>query len=280
MSCCFGQVQERTFKAGADQPVPPEAGRRTGLYPAGSGSDVGLAHRHAHVDLGIDINTASRGVFQSLVGIGKVTAAQLVAGQPYRSVEDACAVSGRLTKHRARLRCGPVVEPPVPCPSPSPADPPSAAAAGNAVLIVASWNVRHLSGSRDDAALRRIASVMARFHLIAVQEVRSADVCGTLLTLLPGGTSAWDCRVSRPIGRGKRNAGKAHVHEERYAFFWQTRFVALLREPTVCSDKNDLLVREPYIVRWSFGLDVRPFNRASPFAAPYGYRARWAPGGR
>ena len=166
MGCCFGQVRdfERKpgFEAGADQPDRPPSGRRTGLNPGASGGDAG-----AETQL-IDVNTANHLEFQTLVGVGKVTAAQLVAGQPYRSIDDACAVSGRLKRHRARLRCGPGA-PPV-----CPAGGGNAVADGgerNALLVVASWNIRHLSSSRDDGALRRIASVMARFHLIAVQEV-------------------------------------------------------------------------------------------------------------
>ena len=52
------------------------------------------------------------------------------------------------------------------------------------------------------------------------------------------------------------------MHEERYAFFWQTRFVELLRAPTVCQDVHDLLVREPYVVR---GLWVALASSATRF---------------
>ena len=62
--------------------------------------------------------------------------------------------------------------------------------------------------------------------------------------MLPSG---WDFRVSEKVGRGKRNAGKSHVYEERYAFFWDGNKIQLLQEPELARDDDDVLVREPFI---------------------------------
>jgi hypothetical protein len=110
-------------------------------------------------------------------------------------------------------------------------------------LKIGSWNIKHLSQQHTDAELNRIASVLKRFDLCAVQEVHDDDVCKKLQAKLPG----WEYRLSDKVGRGARNKGKARVYEERYAFFFNTATITTLKDPVLMRDGADLLVREPFV---------------------------------
>jgi len=99
---------------------------------------------------------------------------------------------------------------------------------------IASWNIRILSDeSRDSSELRKIASIISQFDLVAVQEVRDYQVLKRLQRKLPG----WDYAASKKVGRGQK---------EIYAYFWQKDKVKLAGDCATFRDPGDGFIREPY----------------------------------
>ncbi len=73
-------------------------------------------------------------------------------------------------------------------------------------IRLASWNVRYLSnGSRDDSEVDKIAAMIGRFDIVAVQEGRDTLVLDRILQRLPG----WNYTASAKVG---------HTQKELYAF--------------------------------------------------------------
>jgi len=108
-------------------------------------------------------------------------------------------------------------------------------------LVIATWNVRFLSnGSRDDAELAVIAGLMSQFDLIAVQELRDAEVMPRLLAFLPG----YDARISNKTGRGQY---------ERYAYVYRTSSVEPLGDAYLVADPADIFIREPFVAHFRAG---------------------------
>lgn len=67
-------------------------------------------------------------------------------------------------------------------------------------IKLASWNVRILSdNSRDDSELQKIATIIDRYDIVAVQEVRDNEVINRLLNILP---DEWGTIISNKTGRG------------------------------------------------------------------------------
>ncbi len=99
---------------------------------------------------------------------------------------------------------------------------------------IASWNIRTLSNRKGDPELRKIAAIMSRFDLVAVQEPKDTQVLERLCALLPG----WRYVASEAVGRG--------TSTEHYAFFWNASWVALVGKSCIVGDPDDLFIREPY----------------------------------
>lgn len=100
-------------------------------------------------------------------------------------------------------------------------------------FTLATWNIRILSdGSRDDAELTIIASILDNYDLIAIQEARDTAVLDRLIEMMPG----YSYIASEPTGRGVK---------EIYGFFY-TDEVTVLGSHTVY-DPDDLFIREPYV---------------------------------
>jgi len=111
----------------------------------------------------------------------------------------------------------------------------------NDELVIATWNVRFLSnGSRDDAELAVIAGIMSQFDLIAVQELRDAEVMQRLLAFLPG----YHALISNRTGRGQY---------ERYAYVYRTGSVEPLGDTYLVADPADTFIREPFVAHFRAG---------------------------
>ena len=111
-------------------------------------------------------------------------------------------------------------------------------------ISLATWNIRILSdGSRDDAELAVIASILDRYDLIAVQEVRDTVVLDRLLALLPA--SAFAYLASPEVGT---------TQTELYAYFYRPELVTPLGTAYVYNDGSDKFIREPFIAHFRAGL--------------------------
>ena len=108
-------------------------------------------------------------------------------------------------------------------------------------LHLATWNIRILSdGSRDDSELAQIASILARYDFVAIQELRDTTVLDRLMLHLP----AWEYVASDPVGRGVT---------KRYAFVYRTDLVSAVAAPHFFPDQEDLFIREPYVGHFRSG---------------------------
>lgn len=209
------------------------------------------------VDSRVDINSCSLADLKALRGVGVKTAERIVAGRPWQRVEDAVNAQTRLKKHSHLLRVGS---------GGSSGGGGGCVSSGGVVtaeavdtITVGSWNIRHLSAKRTAPELARIAEVLSRFDVVAVQEVHDVDVCERLLSLLNDRGSSysasatrgqWRFRLSDKVGRGARNVLETRVYEERYCFFFDEARVRLVDgspEPWLVNDDTDVLHREPFV---------------------------------
>lgn len=106
-------------------------------------------------------------------------------------------------------------------------------------IKLASWNVRILSdNSRDNSELQKIATIIDRYDIVAVQEVRDDEVINRLLNILP---DEWDAIISNKTGRGVK---------EQYTYFYDSTIIQHLGTPYLFNDPDDLLIREPFIAHF------------------------------
>lgn len=125
-------------------------------------------------------------------------------------------------------------------------------------LLLATWNIRDFDkpayGERSEEAMHYIAEVVARFDLVAIQEVyRDMDALHRLMKLLGG---SWDYLVT-DTGEG------AAANNERLAFVYDTRKVRfaglageLVLPPIKIKGKKQepkQLARTPYIAGFRSG---------------------------
>ena len=108
-----------------------------------------------------------------------------------------------------------------------------------AEIALASWNIRILSdNSRDDAELEQIASIITRYDILAIQELRDEKVLQRLQRMLPDG---WNYIVSDPVGRGVK---------ERYAYLFNGELVESIGQAYIFPDPYDVFIREPFVAHF------------------------------
>lgn len=106
-------------------------------------------------------------------------------------------------------------------------------------IKLASWNIRKLSdNSRDDSELQKIAAIIDRYDIVAIQEVRDSIVINRLLDILPDEWKAWN---SNKTGRGVK---------EQYTYFYDSNIILPLGTSYLVNDPDDLLIREPFIAHF------------------------------
>lgn len=107
-------------------------------------------------------------------------------------------------------------------------------AGGDARLRLATWNVKRLG--HGDKRLDRVVAVIARFDVVALQEVMTREVIDDLLRELPGWRAAM---CEKPLGRGR--------YREWYAVLYRADRISVERAFTA-PDRADEFAREPFVV--------------------------------
>jgi DNA uptake protein ComE-like DNA-binding protein len=89
----------------ASPAIPFSTPKPAALVPFGSAANPSRSHAKATTPLGrIDINTATEKELMTVPGIGRVTAARIIAARPFRSADDLKRVSGIGDKKYAQIR--------------------------------------------------------------------------------------------------------------------------------------------------------------------------------
>mmetsp|Transcript_12555 Transcript_12555/g.38061 ORF Transcript_12555/g.38061 Transcript_12555/m.38061 type:complete len:1048 (-) Transcript_12555:87-3230(-) len=105
-------------------------------------------------------------------------------------------------------------------------------------LRLGSWNIRNVStGSRTDAELGTIAVIIARYDLVALQEVLDEEVISRLQAILADWGLDYEYVVSAEVGTNKK---------ERMAFMWRTDSVDLSSSPAPYVYAGNGFERPPY----------------------------------
>ena len=123
---------------------------------------------------------------------------------------------------------------------PEPGDTPPGTAEASEIKL-ATWNVRILSnGSRDDTELTKIAEIIKRYDLVAIQETRDTTVLNRLKNMLPGYTYI----ASDPVGSSVK---------EIYTYFYKDGLISVIGTPYVYVEESDEFIREPYVACFKVG---------------------------
>lgn len=205
----------------------------------------------------IDINTASRRKLVRLHGIGPALADRIIANRPYHRKDELVAVRGIGSKKLASFDhqlapfesdnnstssatgnkfCGGSLETTAIEPIRSSCD-----------LLVASWNVRHLSRKKSMDQLQRICQVIQQFHLVALQEVRDHRVLKRMKAIL---AQDWHFTASTRVGSSSDNNNNGTTHQEIYAYFYRNAVIRLRGNPSLVIDPHDRFVREPFLAHF------------------------------
>jgi hypothetical protein len=82
-----------------------------------------------------------------------------------------------------------------------------------AELRIASWNIQHF-GWGQNKSLPAVARVIAKFDIVAIQELMNAEALYELRQALEDDTGGrWEILYSEPLGSG--------TYREKYAFIWR-----------------------------------------------------------
>ena len=127
----------------------------------------------------------------------------------------------------------------------------------NATILIGSFNLQRLGPTKlkDDWVMERLAAVIRRFDVIALQEITSKDQA-TLPALLAKvnaqGGGSYSYTISRRIGRR---------YFEQYAFVFDTARIQGGNEFSyVVEDQADYLHREPFVGRFQTTAGPQPFR--------------------
>lgn len=115
-------------------------------------------------------------------------------------------------------------------------------AAAPADINIASWNLKQL-GWGEQKRYDRLALIMERFDLVALQEVMGEEAVDRLVEALSTSTGEhWSSMASHSVGRGR--------YQEHYAFLWRDRTVEYTGGAVVFLDNRDVFAREPFSARF------------------------------
>ena len=118
-------------------------------------------------------------------------------------------------------------------------------------LLLASWNIKDLGGSKTDEEIAVMARLLKDADIVAIQEVVGKDPAGAkavsrLADALNRTGAKWANIVSHPT---TGSPGQS----ERYAFLWKTSRATLLAGHGLVSQLADTVIREPFVARFRAG---------------------------
>ena len=128
-------------------------------------------------------------------------------------------------------------------------------------ITIASFNLRVFGVSKAEkpAVLSEIASIIRRFDLVAIQEIR--DSSGTAAEKLLGVVNAEGGKYSMLVGpRLGRTTSK-----EQYAYFYRIASIEPVGLPATWQDVDDVFEREPFLAM--FKVINAVFKAADLFAS-------------
>ncbi|TYZ65922.1 hypothetical protein PybrP1_004263 [[Pythium] brassicae (nom. inval.)] len=204
----------------------------------------------------VDLNTATEAELRTLYGVGEKIAQRVISARPFTSVLKLRSINGIGDKRFAAATTG------------TPRGDPTGA------LLVASWNVRGLSREKDTSQLRRVATIIDEFDLVALQGLRDAVVLDTLLTLLQG----WKCVVSAAVGafssgRNRHDPEavtdcKSRQGAEHLAFLYRCSVVCETEPSSLALDPSYAFERAPFVGH--FQVLKRQSSHSSSSSSPTG----------
>lgn len=114
-------------------------------------------------------------------------------------------------------------------------------------LKLGSFNIRVFSNnSRSDAELGLISQILAKFDIIAIQELRDEQVLQRTKEILEKLSNAeWNYELSGPVGRGVK---------ERYAFLFRKDRIEVKTKGKNVDNTTGRFIREPYYATFKSGL--------------------------
>jgi len=117
--------------------------------------------------------------------------------------------------------------------------PKSGQAQAHKKLVLATWNLRMLSSnSRSDEDIAKICEILARFDLVAMQEVLDMRVLDRCRETMAAKGLERAYLLSTAVGTS--------THKEHYAFFYDPAVVSPDGKADVVADPGDRFIREPY----------------------------------
>lgn len=113
-------------------------------------------------------------------------------------------------------------------------------------LRIATWNIQDMGQSKNAIEISHMASLLANFDIVAIQEVvgkhpGGAQAVARLADALNRTGNKWDYSISLPT-----QSPSAHM-SERYAFLWKPKRVRMRGDPFLDTALVDICIREPYI---------------------------------
>lgn len=112
-------------------------------------------------------------------------------------------------------------------------------------IAIASFNVRIFStNSRTDEELSKIADVLQKYDVIAIQELRDEEVLKRTVEILFRRGFEYGYEISDKVGRGVK---------ERYAFLYRRDKAQVIKQGKLYQEHDDEFIREPFYATFDAG---------------------------
>lgn len=125
----------------------------------------------------------------------------------------------------------------------------------HAQVTLATWNLMRLEAT-DQGRIERIASVVARFDFVAVQEAQDEEAIERVREAVQRATGQpWQALASHRIGRGS--------YKEVYGFLWRSGRIEYIDGAAVYLDRDDAFSREPFSAKFKIRQTAQTFVAAN-----------------